>query len=456
MKKTLLATALVAALGGIQPAHATNWLTLQNNEPPNTGAYKFWGFIQPRYDYNLGDAVYGLGGPVGATSYNGQIPVFNLAAPDQTHRDQFHIFRARAGVRGNIPDSKINYFLLAEAGNNGMTRADSVVFSDATVTFNNIPGARIRVGLGRLPLGEEAMTGIPAMDYNNFTAVTDQLLNERYVVPYSNPSRTHNPILGLPLRSSQIDGGVGGYRDIGVEVYDWFMHDRWEYSYALMGSNGTGINFVDGHGNYDLSGRLQASYLFGGKGPKREDVSFYVWHQEGKRDFDGTKYTRMRQGVGFKYLRSGIRLAGEYMRGKGMIFVGPNPPFNDLGSPAFEPTVMIAPESDNKADGYYLEGGWRFARKWEADLRYDYLDRLSNSPFDERKFKNWTLGLQYYYSPTLRVALNYDIRKQEAPDVNTPGATGASTTPTKTQLTNANAVANSMGNRISVVATWIF
>lgn len=457
MKKTLLVTALVAALGNIQSASATNWLALQNNEPKNAPAFKFWGFIQPQYVSNEGGAVNGIAAPSPQlSSYNGHTALFNTVAPDQQQRDQFQIFRARAGARGQILNGKINYFVLGEVGNNGLTLADPVVASDASVTFNYIPGARIRVGLGRLPLGEEAMTGVLALDYINYTNATDNLLNERYVVPYSNAARSHSPILGVPLASSKTDGGTGGYRDIGIEAYDWFNHGRWEYSYALMASNGTGTNFVDGNGNYDLSGRLQASYLFGGKGPKREDVSAYIWHQEGKRDFAGTNYNRMREGVGLKYLRGSLRLSGEYMRGKGMIFVGANPPFQDAGAPAFEPVTLVALQDSNKADGYYLEGGWRFDRKWEADLRYDYLDRLSNSAYDERKFTTWTLGMQYFYSPTLRFAVNYDIRKLKSPAVNTPGATGASTAQTQTQLTDANIIGDSMGNRISVQATWVF
>jgi hypothetical protein len=452
---------LLLCLGIPVAAHATNWLALQNNEAPNAPAYRFWGFIQPQYVYNEGGAVSGITAPANLAHYNGQTPLFNLVAPDQSNQDQFQIFRARAGLRGNIPNSKINYFLLGEAGNNGLTRADPVVFSDATATFNYIPGARIRVGLGRLPLGEEAMTGVTSLDYNNLSNVADSLLNERYVIPYTNTSRLYSPVLGVPLASSQIDGGVGGFRDIGIEAYDWFRQGRWEYSYALMAGNGTGTNFVDGHGNYDVSGRLQASYVWGGKGPKREDVSAYLWHQEGKRDFGGTKYDRMREGAGFKYLRNGIRLSGEYIQAKGMIFIGPNPPFNDLGGnttagSAFKPVTLVALDNSNKADGYYLEGGWRFARKWEADLRYDYLDRLSNSSYDERKFTTWTLGTQYFYSPTLRFTLNYEIRKLESPAITTPGATGTSTAQTRTQLTDANIIGDSMGNRISLMATWVF
>jgi hypothetical protein len=43
----------------------------------------------------------------------------------------------------------------------------------------------------------------------------------------------------------------------------------------------------------------------------------------------------------------------------------------------------------------------------------------------------------------------------KSPDVNTPGLSG-SAAQQKTQLTDANLIGSSMGNRISVMATWIF
>lgn len=457
MKRSILAVAGAAALGCALPAAATNWFQLQNNEAPGAPAYKFWGFIQPEFVHNEGGAVEGIVAPAALKAYNGQTALFNTVAPDQTSSDQFQIFRARPGVRGVIPgtDGKINYFLLGEIGNNGLTREKSAVFSDATVSFNYLPGARVRVGLGRLPLGEEAMQGVQVMDYINFSNVTDNLLNERFVTPYTT-TRSTSPILGVPLAHSQIDGAVGGFRDVGVEVYDWFKHDKWEYTYAIMLSNGHGIDFVDDNGAKDLTARLQASYVFGGKGPKREDVTAYIWHQQGKRTFSGTDYDRVREGVGFKYLRHGWRVSGEYMRGKGMIFIGPNPPFKDIGgTTAFEPVTLVALADSNKADGYYLESGWRFAPKWEADLRYDRLDRLTNSSYDERKFSTWTLGAQYFYSPKVRVAVNYEIRSLDVPANTTPGLSGTATAQ-KTQLTDAQTIANSMGNRLSVQLTWVF
>ncbi len=462
MKKTLLAAAMVAAFGHAPASFATNWFQLQNNEQPAAAAYTSWGFIQPTYTHNEGGTVSGIPAtvngaavPPGLRAYNGQTALFNLVGPDQSHTDQLQMFRARPGVRGVIPgtNEKINYFALAELGNNALTREKPAVLTDATMTFNYIPGARIRAGLGRLPLGEEAMQGVQLMDYINFTTVTDQLLNERFVAPYANASRTHAPVVGAPMAMSKIKGAIGGYRDVGVEVYDWFNRGRWEYTYALMVSHANGISFSDdlNSGNHDVTARVQASYVFQGRGPKREDVTAYAWHQDGKRAYGGTDYTRVREGIGAKYLRHGIRVSGEYIRANGMIYVAPTPQFNDIGAPAFEPVDYVALDSSNKADGYYLETGWKFAPKWEADLRYDELSKMTNSAYDERKASTWTLGGQYFYSPKLRFVLNYEIRdiKVVHPDAQvTPGQ--------KIQGTAAEIIGASAGNRLSAQMTWIF
>lgn len=69
----------------------------------------------------------GLTGAASITAYNGQTPLFNLVAPDNEHREQLQIFGARFGARGVIPGTgeKINYFVLTEFGNNGLTRENS-------------------------------------------------------------------------------------------------------------------------------------------------------------------------------------------------------------------------------------------------------------------------------------------------------------------------------------------
>ena len=212
MKKTILAATMVAASVHAPVSFATNWFQLQNNEQAGAAPYTFWGFVQPTYTHNEGGTVNGITAPAGLVPYNGHVYLGNLVGPDLLHEDQLQMFRARPGVRGTIPgtDEKINYFFLAELGNNGLTRDRHATFTDATVTFNHIPGARVRVGLGRLPLGEEAMQGVQLMDYINFSNVSDQLLNERFVTPYVNTSRTHSPVLGVPFKQSKMTGANGG------------------------------------------------------------------------------------------------------------------------------------------------------------------------------------------------------------------------------------------------------
>lgn len=458
MKNNILISALAIALWQSPAALATNWFQLQNSEAPGAPAYNFWGFIQPQFIHNEGGAVNGIAAPAGLAAYNGKTPIFNQVGPDLNSQDQLQIFRARPGVRGVIQgtEDKINYFVLGELGNNGLTRERPAVLTDASVSFNYIPGARIRAGLGRLPLGEEAMLGEPAMDYINFSNVTDSLLNERFVIPYTS-SRTHAPVLGVQLQQSKVAGAVGAFRDVGIEVYDWFTNDQWEYAYALMASQGNGVSFDTNtnSGNHDVTGRLQASYVFGGKGPKREDITVYAWRQTGDRAYAGSNYNRLREGLGAKYVQGSLRISGEYIQGKGMIYVGSNPPFKDIGGTAFEPVDQMAVESGNESKGYYLDMGWKFDPQWEADLRYDMLDKMSNSAFDERISTTWTVGGQYFYSPALRFIVNYEIRKLIVANPNATGTTGTAAQQ-QTQLKDAGIIADTIGNRLSLQLTYQF
>ena len=476
MKRKLLAIAALAAISHAPASLATNWFELQNTEAPGAPAYTIWGFIQPQFQHNTGGTVNNLAGQPGITKYNGQVPAFNLVGPDLTSKDQAQIFRARPGVRGAVADGHIDYFLLAELGNNGITENGfsngaynkrTAVLSDATVTFNYIPGARVRVGLGRLPLGEEAMLGEPAMDYINFTGVTDGLLNERFLAP-THLAQTQMAYLpgevmnGGLSQSAALTGSVGAFRDTGVEVFDWFNQDKWEYAYALMVSQADGLNLdtANNPGNHDVTGRLQASYVFGGSGPKRRDITAFVWHQDGQRHFNGINYDRMREGIGAKYWDGKLRVSGEYIQGTGMIYVGPYPGFGSNYVPgAFVITQLMAMGSFNKANGYYLDTGWKFTDKIEGDLRYDYYDKLSNSAPDERKNETWTVGGQYFYSKSTRFVLNYAYRKATAnPGTSTQAArvTGEPTGAPAVALQNAiNALATT-GNVLSLQMTYLF
>lgn len=444
----LVAAALCGGVVG--PAGAANWFQIVGNEAAGAKPVRFFGFVQPTYMRNQGGGVTGLTGPgpagSGIKAYEGQVALFNRVAPDQDSREQLQVLRADLGLRGVVPgtDERINYLLLTEFGNNGFTREDRLVATDASVTFNYIPGARVRIGMQRAPLGEEAIQAIQVFDYINFSNATDYLLLERFVEPYAT-ARTPPPPAGLA--NAKIVGAVGGFRDVGVQVYDWLRRDSWEYAYSVMVGTGGGIRFSDNDSSLDVSARVQAGYVFNGEGVRREDVVGYVWHQTGKRNFAGVGYERTRQGAGFKYAKQPFRVAGEYIRGKGMIFSGVNPPFKDIGS-GMEPAVTVALDAGNKADGWYIDAGWAITPKWEADLRYDEFDSLTNSAANERLYTTWTFGLQHFFMPNLRLALNYEVRELK---IVNPAAIAAG--PLRN---NAVTIADSIGNRISAQLTLLF
>jgi hypothetical protein len=210
------------------PASAANWLLLQGTEPDGSADLaRVWGFVQVQYQKDQSDP-----NPAG-----GYIPP-KLIGPNLDSQSAFNVNRARIGVRGvAMPlDSKINYFLLLEMGNNGITEPTGsfAKATDASITFNHIKGARIRAGLFKYPGAEEGLQAIHVFDYINFTWVTQQMLLERF------PNRTYSPNIPAQTLPPEVslqgfDEGVGAFRDVGVQVFDAFkVGSNWELSYAAM------------------------------------------------------------------------------------------------------------------------------------------------------------------------------------------------------------------------------
>jgi predicted porin len=153
------------------------------------------------------------------------------------------------------------------------------------------------------------------------------------------------------------------------------------------------------------------------------------------------EYDRDRWGFGAKYLRNGWRATAEYMEGDGMIWQAPHNPTYGIG-----PGQGIPGAPGNGADaegvGYYVEGGYRIPKtRWEFDLRYDQYNRLDGNQF-EIEFTRTTLGVQYFFNPRVRLAVNYEIREGEA--VNFPGGAGP------------NGNVDGIDNRIAVQLTGIW
>lgn len=427
---------MIASLAGClmtQSAYSANWLMLQGTETGNQGEAArahVWGFIQAQYQHDTSDP--------GSTS-NAYIPP-TLIGPNLESQEQFNVNRARIGVRGTgLPlDSKVNYFILAEFGNNAITAPGgyNAALTDASITLNHIPHARVRVGTFKYPGAEEGLQAIHVFDYVNFTTVTNQLLLERF------PNHTYTPNTpaqtlptDTPLTEVGYNQSVGAFRDTGIQVFDMFKTNNWEHTYAVMYGNGNGINFGDDDDNKDLYLYWSSELVFGGKGGRREGLKMFVWNQDGKRWLDNTndlthnpqEFDRKRSGLGFKYLKKPFRVSAEYMMGEGMIFVGPDKPSMWINDAAGAVAQGVGDGANGEANGYYLEGGWYIPNtKWEIDLRYDVYNRLTDDKKGtagpllnkslEVQFNTLTLGTQYHFNKKTRLNAEVSFRDFEAVD----------------------------------------
>jgi Phosphate-selective porin O and P len=427
--------------------YAANWLALQGTEKPGSAARaKVWGFIQPEYNNISGTKL--KAGP-----FNGQDMSPNMAKPDNKAHESFSIRRARIGVRGTgFPlDDKVNYFFLAEFGNNGITKLakTGVLVTDASVTLNHIPGARIRVGQFKTPTAEEGLQAIHVFNYVNFTNITNQMMLERFTDGDGSEFDGKPPASPAGARFNGINGAVSAFRDQGIQVFDTFNSGSWEHSYAVMYGNGNGIGRGDNDDNKETYLYWSSTLVFGGKGARRQDLKMFAWQQDGKRtlttsDAKGQgEYDRTRNGLGFTFLKDNIRAAAEYMTADGMIFNG-----SDGGAVPGSTNNADTNRSDinvlttDKADGYYLDFGYKIIPQLELDLRYDVLNRGTNTVAGERTFDTVTLGAQWFFNKKSRFTINYEIRNQEAP--------GFASTATPNQI------ADSLDDRLSMQLLVIF
>jgi Phosphate-selective porin O and P len=462
MKKIGVHCAVLGTLLACSQAQAVNWLMVQGTEVEGTAPRaKLWGFIQPQYESKQDNKL-------AAGGFSGQDAAFNMVGPNLESSSQFQLRRARIGVRGTgFPlDNKVNYFLLAELGKNGITEYGAAVeLTDASVTFNHIKGARVRVGEFKTPMSEEVYQGIALFDWINFTGYANQQLLERFVASdgqatcntANHPAGATNTAYANICNSGNEWTGFGAARDIGIQVFDSFKvgsNKDWELSYSFMLGNGNGLNQGDNNKDKDYYLYLSAEQVYGGKRARRQGWKTYAWYTKGvrtilnstdlskgietKQDFD-----RERWGLGTTYRKGKIRAAAEYNKAKGMIFngtFGAATPGSVTNNGFVVSQFTMLP--DEEADGWYLDVGYKVLPKLELAVRYDEYNRATKVDANERNFTNWTFGTQYFFNKKTRVALNYQIPTGEAS--NLPGTA------------NANRILDKMGNVISVQVTAIF
>ena len=446
-KQLLIAATMIAGMT-TSTVQAANWLMLQGTEKGAAAPRaKVWGFLQPTYMSTDGTPL-----PVGA--YAGQDPQFNVHQPDLSSESTFQLQRARLGVRGlGFPlDPEINYFLLTEFGNNGITNpgggSGSARITDATVTFNHIKGARVRVGQMKIPMSEEVYQGIFTFNYINFTNMANQQLIERPFQTDGNTACNIDPTIdtgtGLPLNQSsqqylnfcngdaatQFRTSTAAVRDIGIQIFDTFKVNDWELSYALLYGNG-GISKHDRDDNKDTTVYLSSEKVFAGEGPRRQGMKFYAWSTQGKRTiYDSAtlnaggsltaaegEYDRKLAGIGTTILTGKHRFWAEYNVFDGMIFNGSTGgavpgAVNNAGTEVSQFLLSTKGESD----GYYVDYGYKITPNVELDVRYDVYNRVTNlAAAAERTYETTTLGVQYFFNKKTRFTFNHELRSLEAP-----------------------------------------
>jgi len=446
--KSMLWMVVAVNIVGVNAAHAANWLTLQGvtNEPYPL----IWGFLQPAYMKTSGSTL-PITGNNQVDFWAGQLALVNAIQPDLSSSQVFQVQRTRIGVRGALPDAeKISYFVLAEYGNNGITQpgggAGKVTLSDATVTFSQIKGAKIRVGQMKVPMSEEVYQGIVTFNYINLTSMANQQLVERPLWTDGNSACVISTGGPLPPLSNiqytqfcngdaqtQFRSAVVAVRDIGVQIFDSFAHDGWEHSYAVLIGQG-GANKDNRNSSLDKTVYLSSEKIFGGKRAFRKGYKIYAWRTKGKRTiYDSSvlsaggssliaaerEYDRRVSGLGGTLSMGKYRFWAELNYAKGMIFNGSKGgavPGAVSNNGAFVSQFWTVPTGES--NGGYLDFGYRVAPKVELDIRYDWYNRVTNmTDKDEAEFVTWTLGAQYFFSRTTKATINYEIRSVEFPNL---------------------------------------
>ena len=414
-------------------------------------------FAQPSYTRDLSN-------PISAGPNSGKRAVPTMVAPWFKDDSAFHFRRAKVGIRGNFGGfmqnsftRKMNYFVLAELAPNLLTydflgsREQLVAADHLSLTANHIPGARLRFGLFKTPGLEETYQGIIAQDYIQFTDFAAREVLERFATgnTRASPSAGTNQTIGTPVKESE---GFNGVRDWGTQVFDSFKLKDWDYSYAFMLGRGSGI-----HESGRAQKKLEQYYylsaeknLQGGKGPWKHGMKYYAWLQYGERVFESDPlqqaYDRRRYGIGSRSqgslfgLKARQRLDIGFMVADGMVFVGP-------AGAVKGGDLMFAAQDGNRSRALSIDYGNFFLPKWEAMIRWDKHELLYETDDviwtqgDARDIQTTTYGIQYHFTPKLKMAFNMIDRNVTAPNETHPVVSN---------------VVNSIGNRYSLQLTWVY
>jgi len=484
IKRSAIAAACTTGLLLSGSASAANWLMLQGVEGKKAPDHRLFAFVQPAYSASKGgDKLEGL--TLAGAPANGSFAVPNTITPEFNDTSSIYLRRARLGMRGRLSGpllnsftSKINYFAMVALDdglfnqNQFSTDSNPASLDHLSLTFNHIPGARIRAGLFKNPSSEEIFQGVNTIDFIEFTTFgATQVLENFYsgnTTTVGNVPGSNNN--GTPQREAY---GFSAARDWGIQVFDSFKvaNKSWDLSYAVKVGRGESISRgSDSDNNEELYLYASAEKaLPGGRGPRKNGVKMYAWYQDGERSFytDTTneEFDRTRYGIGVKGLGKFFgskykhRFAAELAYAKGMIFLGPVAGVAGQTGNGYVGTVQIGADEENKSRALQLEYGFYLNKNWQFDIRWAREQRLYSvadgiDPGNERELDETTLGVTYHFTPKARLTFNYGFRNVDKP--NDYNAAFSNATVAGASNNNVDIVTDSIGDRIGLQLTYIF
>ncbi len=499
--------ALMLAMG-TTTSQAANWFKLRGTEPGGIShTLQVWGFLQPTFADDFSDDI--KGGIGGFAAANGDKQVPGTIPPDRTARSSFYMRRARIGIRGTmIPISNdIDYFILTEWGQNGITRSDGgAKLLDASITFNQLSrgmdddglqnlGVRVRMGQFLFSQTSQALSqSTPGRRVHIF-------MPEATFAHAIGRFATDNGVHNWP----EAETGANGARDVGIELFDWvefkdpmFGGGPLEFTYSFGLGNGDAIGELNRDGNYKKYAWLSlAKLLDNTRGPRRHDIQIYGWFQDTNvlfnNDLDGDgkpdnlpvgpaggdanpfNLAAANQSCGNRVCKNGFqkeekqqyygfgieyfdkpfanlgqfRFEAEWQKQRGLTFDGAHSPSSDINDAVggFD-SILYSPNSENT--GWYVDVGHDInqylglKKRTTINLRYDVFNRNKNNEFREVMWKTWTLTGEYFFHKKARATLTYQWRDFDADDRVDP------------YLTNGNAVLEQIDQRIGLQVTFIY
>jgi len=371
---------------------------------------KFLAFLQPHFQHNKSDEI--------VTPDGLNRTPFAYLAPDLQEQSDFTVFRAKLGMRGKLnKNNNINYFLLSEFGNNGLTNPlgyeqEDVYLTDASLTFSYISNARIRIGRFYTPGSEEGLSIINS-PFINFTHFTESQLLERYIGRANSITRA-----GVNLYTGTPDRAVSAFHDTGLQIFDAIpVSDNVNFTYAVMAGLGQGVSSRSS-GDNDEQYYYFALEQFNDtqKGLYSDSYKAFLWYQTGTRELknqiEDKDFRRTRYGLGLTYKEDKLLLGAEASWAKGMILNGIPDTNNSPSDETWQ--VQYAPEKSNKAEGWQVYSGYEIFPKLSLLARFDRHDFMTNSDVFKRRFDTLTFGLSYRFKGPNRIDINYAMRDAKA------------------------------------------